>query len=43
MVVLIAPEDDVTNEIEILHHLFEEGLQYYHLRKPNKDYSQHAK
>ncbi|WP_203256113.1 thiamine phosphate synthase [Hyunsoonleella ulvae] len=43
MVVLIAPEHDVINEIEILHQLFEEGLQYYHLRKPNKDYSEHTK
>ena len=38
MVVLIAPEIDITNEIEILTQLFQEGLQFYHLRKPNKDY-----
>ena len=42
MIVLIAPENDVPNEIEILHQLFQEGLQYYHLRKPNKDFQQHC-
>ncbi|MBU2949666.1 thiamine phosphate synthase [Tamlana agarivorans] len=36
MIILIAPENDIPNEIEILHQLFQEGLQYYHLRKPNK-------
>lgn len=42
MIVLIAPEKDVTNEIEILHQLFEAGLEYYHLRKPFKDYQEHC-
>lgn len=42
MIVLIAPENDVTNEIEILHQLFQEGLLYYHLRKPNKNYEEHC-
>ncbi|WP_298503400.1 thiamine phosphate synthase [uncultured Maribacter sp.] len=42
MIVLIAPEKDVPNEIEILHQLFQEGLQYYHLRKPNKNYEEHC-
>ncbi|WP_299432855.1 thiamine phosphate synthase [uncultured Maribacter sp.] len=42
MIVLIAPENDVYNEIEILHQLFQEGLQYYHLRKPNKNYEEHC-
>ncbi|WP_298476164.1 thiamine phosphate synthase [uncultured Maribacter sp.] len=42
MIVLIAPEKDVPNEIEILHQLFHEGLQYYHLRKPNKNYEEHC-
>ncbi|TNJ47095.1 thiamine phosphate synthase [Tamlana fucoidanivorans] len=37
MIVLIAPETDIPNEIEILHQLFQAGLQYYHLRKPKKD------
>ncbi|GAA4234137.1 thiamine phosphate synthase [Postechiella marina] len=42
MIILIAPEKDVPNEIEILHQLFQEGLQYYHLRKPNKNYEEHC-
>ncbi|MGP1993309.1 thiamine phosphate synthase [Zobellia laminariae] len=42
MIVLIAPEEDVINEIDILNRLFEEGLEYYHLRKPNKDYQQYC-
>ena len=42
MIVLIAPENDVPNEIEILHQLFQEGLDYYHLRKPHKNYEQHS-
>ncbi len=42
MIVLIAPENDIPNEIEILHQLFQEGLQYYHLRKPNKNYQEHC-
>lgn len=41
MIVLIAPEKDILNEIEILHQLFQEGLQCYHLRKPDKDYQEH--
>lgn len=43
MIVLIAPENDITNEIEILHQLFEEGLEYYHFRKPYKNVEQHRK
>ncbi|CAZ97793.1 thiamine phosphate synthase [Zobellia galactanivorans] len=42
MIVLIAPETDVPNELETLNHLFQEGLEYYHLRKPNKDYTGHV-
>lgn len=42
MIILIAPENDITNEIEILHELFQEGLQYYHLRKPLKSYDEHC-
>ncbi|WP_299013452.1 thiamine phosphate synthase [uncultured Polaribacter sp.] len=42
MIVLIAPEKDIANEIEILHQLFKEGLQYYHLRKPEKNYEEHV-
>ncbi len=42
MIVLIAPEKDIPNEIEILQQLFEEGLKYYHFRKPEKNYEQYA-
>lgn len=42
MIIVIAPEQDVLKEIEILHQLFEEGLDYYHFRKPDKDYQAHA-
>ncbi|WP_435263725.1 thiamine phosphate synthase [Tenacibaculum sp. nBUS_03] len=42
MLVLIAPEEDIENEIKILHQLFEEGLEYYHFRKPNKSYRDHV-
>ena len=43
MIVLIAPEDDIPKEIEILQQLFQEGLEYYHLRKPNKNYEEHCR
>ncbi|MBD0831273.1 thiamine phosphate synthase [Aestuariibaculum sediminum] len=39
MIIVIAPEHDIKNEIVILHELFHEGLQYYHLRKPHKTYT----
>ena len=42
MIIVIAPETDVSNEIEILHRLFQDGLQYYHLRKPNKNFEEHV-
>lgn len=42
MIIVIAPEKDIPNEIEILHQLFNAGLQYYHLRKPFKDLDQHT-
>lgn len=42
MIVLIAPENDVPNEVEILHQLFQEGLEYYHFRKPHKNYQEHC-
>ena len=41
MIVLIAPEKDIDNEIEILHQLFDEGLMYYHFRKPTKTKEEH--
>lgn len=42
MIVLIAPEKDIKGEIEILNQLFEAGLEYYHLRKPNKNYKEYC-
>ena len=42
MIIIIAPEKDIPNEIEILTQLFQEGLQYYHFRKPNKNYQEHC-
>ncbi len=42
MIVLISPEKDVVNEVQILHQLFEEGLEYYHFRKPFKNYEGHV-
>src|SRR5690606_19633234 len=37
-----APENDIPNEIDILNQLFQEGLEYFHLRKPHKDYQEHV-
>lgn len=42
MFVLIAPEKDIENEVKILHQLFEEGLEYFHFRKPYKSYEDHV-
>lgn len=42
MIVVIAPENDVPNELKILNQLFQEGLKYYHFRKPNKNYKAHC-
>lgn len=42
MILLIAPEKDIPNEIEILNQLFEESLQFYHFRKPAKNYEEHV-
>jgi len=42
MIVVIAPEKDIPNEIAILHELFQQGLNYYHLRKPFKNYEEHC-
>ena len=38
MIVLIAPEKDTDNEIGTLNQLFEAGLMFFHLRKPNKNF-----
>ena len=37
MIVLVAPEQDLENELELLNALFQNGLKVYHLRKPGKD------
>jgi len=42
MILLIAPEKDVKNEINILNQLFEAGLEYFHLRKPDKNFEEHC-
>jgi thiamine-phosphate pyrophosphorylase len=42
MLIVIAPEHDTPNEIAILNQLFEAGLEYYHLRKPYKNYEEHC-
>jgi len=43
MVIVIASEQDIPNEIEILHQLFQEGLTCYHLRKPTKSYEEYCR
>ena len=42
MIIIIAPEKDIKNETTILNQLFEAGLEWYHFRKPDKDYQQHC-
>ncbi|MGB0897006.1 MAG: thiamine phosphate synthase [Flavobacteriaceae bacterium] len=42
MLIVIAPEQDILNEIDILNQLFEAGLEYYHLRKPHKNYEEYC-
>ncbi len=37
MVVVISPEKDIKDEIDVLNQLFESGLACYHLRKPEKN------
>ncbi len=41
MVILISPENDLPNELQLLHQLFEAGLEYYHFRKPGHTIHQH--
>ena len=36
MIVLIAPEQDIENELSLLDGLFQNGLMVFHLRKPEK-------
>jgi len=42
MIIVIAPERDIPNEISILNQLFTSGLRYYHFRKPYKTYTEHC-
>lgn len=41
MIVLISAEQDVKEEHNILHQLFENGLQCFHVRKPGKTSTQY--
>jgi len=41
-IVVLSPEQDIDQEIGLLHQLFEHGLAYYHLRKPHKNYQEHC-
>lgn len=41
MIVIIAPEQDIPNEIDILNNLFQEGLECFHFRKPDKNLNEH--
>jgi thiamine-phosphate pyrophosphorylase len=42
VIIVIAPEDDLPKEIDLLTQLFEAGLEYFHLRKPYKNYKAHC-
>lgn len=42
MIIVISPEKDIPNEAKLVNQLFAEGLTYFHLRKPDKDYKQHV-
>ncbi len=35
MIVLISPENELPQELELLHQLFDAGLEHFHLRKPH--------
>ncbi|NGX85327.1 thiamine phosphate synthase [Aequorivita sp. KMM 9714] len=41
MVIIIAPEVDISAETNTLNQLFEAGLACYHLRKPKKSFEEH--
>ena len=36
MTILISPETDIHDEIDLLNEMFRQGLTHFHLRKPNK-------
>ncbi|QTD37996.1 thiamine phosphate synthase [Polaribacter batillariae] len=42
MIILISPEKEVPNEVALLNQLFKEGLEWFHLRKPEKNYQEHV-
>jgi len=42
MIIILSPEKDLPNEMEILHQLFEHGLVCYHLRKPHKNFEEYS-
>lgn len=42
MIILIAPEGDISNEIDKLNQLFKAGVACFHLRKPKKNYQEHC-
>lgn len=42
MIVLISPEKDLDQEIQVLNQLFENGLEYFHLRKPEKSFDEYC-
>jgi len=41
MIIVIAPENDIPDELELLKDLFESGLRHYHFRKPHKSLIEH--
>lgn len=42
MIIVLSPEYDIPNEVEILNQLFKQGLACYHLRKPHKSYEEYS-
>lgn len=42
MLIVISPEEDVVDESVILNHLFDNGLVFFHLRKPSKSRAAHV-
>jgi len=41
MIILIAPEQDIPNEQDILQQLFDAGLTHFHFRKPQASLEEH--
>ncbi|WP_405224681.1 thiamine phosphate synthase [Dokdonia sp. Asnod1-B02] len=42
MIIVLSPENDIPNEIEIINKLFKQGLACYHVRKPHKNYEEYC-